>query len=71
MLFRPKEVHRASGIRGIFKPLPKRNSHICHQTFGFGSKELPVPDLHLHREPTIETGSIDLDCFPWKEPADC
>jgi hypothetical protein len=71
MLFRPEEVHRASGIGGVFKPLPKGHSHIPHQTFRLGSKDLPIADLHLNQEPTIETGSIDLDCFPWKEPADC
>jgi hypothetical protein len=71
MLFRPEEVHRASGIGSVFKPLPKGHSHIPHQTFRLGSKDLPVADLHPNRESTIETGSIDLDCFPWKEPANC
>jgi hypothetical protein len=69
MLFRPEEVHRASGIGSIFKPLPKGNSHKRHQTFRLGSKDLPVADLHSNREPTVETGSIDLDHFTWKEPA--
>jgi hypothetical protein len=71
MLFRPEEVHRTSGIGSIFKPLPKRYSHIRHQTFRLGSKDLPVSNLHPNREPAIETGSIDLDCFFRKEPADC
>jgi len=71
MLFRPEEVHSASGIGSVFKPLPKGNSHITHQTLRLGSKDLPVADLHPNQEPTIETGSIDLDCFSRKEPADC
>jgi len=71
MLFRPEEVHRASGIGGIFKPLPEGHSHIRHETFGIGSNDLPVADLHSNREPTVETGSIDLNCFSGEEPADC
>jgi len=71
MLFRPEEVHRASGIGSVFKPLPKGHSHISHQTFRLGSKDLTIADLHLNREATIETGSIDLDGFLRKEPADC
>jgi hypothetical protein len=71
MLFRPEEVHRASGIGSVFKPLPKGHSHIPHQTFRFGSKDLPVADFHTNRETAIETGSIDLDYFLRKEPADC
>jgi len=70
MLFRPEEVHRASGIRSVFKPLPKGHSHKTHQTFRLGSKDLPVADLHPNREAAIETGSIDPDRFPWIEPAD-
>jgi hypothetical protein len=70
MLFRPEEVHRTSGIRSVFKPLPKGHGHICHQTFRLGSKDLPVTDLHPNREPAIETRSVDLNCLPWKEPAD-
>jgi hypothetical protein len=70
MLFRPEEVHRASGIGSVFKPFPKGHSHIAHQTFRLGSKNFSITDLHPIREPTIEAGSIDLDRFPWKEPAD-
>ena len=70
MLFRPEEVHRASGIRSIFKPLPEGHSHIRHQTFRLGSKDLPVANLHSNREPAIKTGSIDLNCFSREEPAD-
>ncbi len=71
MLLRPEEVHRASGIGGVFKPLPKWHRYVRHQTLGLGSKDLPVTDLYPDRKPTIETGSIDLDRFSWKEPADC
>jgi hypothetical protein len=71
MLFRPEEVHRASGIRSVFKPLPKGHRHISHQALGLGSENLPIADLDLDRMSTIETGSIDLDGFSWEEPADC
>ena len=71
MLFRPEEVHRASGIGSVFEPLPKGHRHIRHQAFGLGSEDFSVTDLHQDREPAIETGSIDLDCFPREKPADC
>jgi len=70
MLFRPEEVHRASGIGGIFKPLPERHGHVGHQTFRLGSKDLPVSNLHSNRKPAIETGDIDLNRFSGEEPAD-
>ena len=30
VLFRPEEVHGASGIRSVLEPLPERNCHITH-----------------------------------------
>jgi len=66
MLFRPEEVHRASGIRGIFKPFPIGYCHIGHYPFWFGSEDFPVSDLHPYGKPAIKTGSIDLNCFSWK-----
>jgi len=71
VFFRPEEIHRASGIGGIFKPLPKGHCHIGHQTFGVSSKNFPIPNLHPYGKPAIETRGIDLNCFPRKEPADC
>jgi len=71
MLFRPEEVHRASGIGRIFKPFPERHCHVRHQTFRLGSKDLPISNLYSNREPAVETGSIDLNCFSGEEPADC
>ena len=35
VLFRPEEVHGASGITDIFVPIIKRNSHMPHDTFRF------------------------------------
>ena len=70
MVFRPEEVHGASGIGWVFKPFPERHRDIRHQTFRLGSKDLPVSNLHSNREPTVETGSIDLNCFPREKPAD-
>jgi hypothetical protein len=70
MLFRPEEIHCASGVGSVFKPLPKGHSHVSHQTLRLDSKDLTIADLHPNRKPTIETGSVDPNCFSWKEPAD-
>jgi hypothetical protein len=70
MLFRPEEVHGASGIGNILRPPPIRYGHIPHEAFGFGSQDFPIADLHAYREATVKTGSIDLHCFAGKEPAD-
>jgi hypothetical protein len=71
MLFRPEEVHRASGIRRVFKPLPIGHRHIGHQILRLSSENLAIADLDPDRKSTIETRSIDLNCFSWEEPADC
>ena len=70
MLFRPEEVHGASGIGNILRPPPIRYGHIPHKAFGFGTQDFPVADLHAYREATVKTGSIDLHRFTRKEPAD-
>jgi len=51
--------------------LPHGNSHISHHPFGLNSKEDPILNIHPDRQPTIQTGCIDLNRFPGKKPADC
>jgi len=70
MLFRPEEVHGASGIGSIFGPFPEWHSHIPHQTLRISPQDLPVADLHLDGLAAVKTGCIDLDYFAREEPAD-
>jgi hypothetical protein len=70
VLFRPEEIHRASGIREVFVPFPHGNSDISHHPFGLDSEEDAILDIHPDRQPTIQTGCIDLNSFPRKKPAD-
>jgi hypothetical protein len=48
MLFRPKEVHCASGIWQIFEPVPERHGCVRHQALGFRALDFPV--LHIHAD---------------------
>jgi hypothetical protein len=70
MLFRPEEVHGASGIRNILDPPPEGDSHIPLDTLRLGAENLPVTDLDLKRPSAVEAGRINLDNFPGEEPAD-
>jgi hypothetical protein len=70
MLFRPEEIHGASGIREVVEPLPKRDGCISNQTFRFGPLEFTILHYHSDRRSTVKTRSIDLDTFAWKKPAD-
>jgi len=46
MLFRPEEIHGASGIGSVFEPFSKRDARVCDQAFRFGTLHNPV--LHFH-----------------------
>ena len=70
MLFRPEEIHGASGIGNIIEPLPERYGCIGYQTFWFGTLDRTIFHHHPHGRSAIKTRSIDLDCFSRKEPAD-
>jgi len=69
MLFRPEEIHGASGIGEVFIPFPHGNSYISHQSFRFNAEENAVFDIHPHGQPAIQTGGIDPDGLPGKKPA--
>jgi len=46
---RPEEVHGASGIGNVVEPLPKRYRYVPHQTFGFGTLDDTILQLHSDR----------------------
>jgi len=66
MLFRPEEVHGASGIGNVFHPPPERYGYVSHETLRIGAEDFPVPDLYPDRKPAIQTGGIYLHRFPRK-----
>jgi hypothetical protein len=70
VLFRPEEVHGASGIADILIPSPERNGHMSNDTVRFGVQEGAILHLQPNRQPAIQTGRINSDCFTRKEPAD-
>jgi hypothetical protein len=70
VLFRPKEIHCASGIREVVKPLPKRHRGVGHKTFGVGALQLTIFHFNFDRRSTIETRGIDLNDLSRKQPAD-
>ena len=70
MFFRPEEIHCASGIGDVFEPLPKRDRCVRYQAFRFGTLDYTILHLHSDRQPTVETGGVDLNRLSWKEPAD-
>ena len=71
MLFRPEEIHGASGIRKVFVPFPHGNSHISHHPFRLIPEENAIFYIHPHRQPAIQAGRIDPNGLPGKKPADC
>ena len=70
MLFRPEEVHGASGVREVVEPLPERNRYVGGHAIGVHAKDRPVTNFYANGESTIEAWTIYTDHFPWKEPAD-
>ena len=70
MLFRPEELHEASGIGSVQIPITKGQRAVGDDTAGVAIFDDPVLDLHPHGRTAIETRSIDLNGFAWEEPAD-
>ena len=70
MLFRPEEIHCASGKREVFPPLPKRNRHIGHDAFRIGMKYAPVSNFYGNGESAVQTWTIDTNRLARKKPAD-
>ena len=71
MLFRPEEIHGASGIREVFVPFPHGNGHISHHPFRLNMEEDAIFYIHPHRQPAIQAGRIDPNGLPGEKPADC
>ena len=71
MIFRPEEVHGASGMGKAVHPLGKWHRHIAHDSFGFGFYENAIPKFHLDRGTAIKAGSVDPDQLSRKKPANC
>jgi hypothetical protein len=42
-----------------------------HDTFRVGFYHRPILNFHVHRHTAIQAGSVDLNQFPRKEPANC
>ena len=70
MLFRPEEIHGTSGVREIVEPIPKGNGYIPHYAFRFSIPDYAILHFHSDRRTTIQTGSINPDCFSREKPAD-
>jgi hypothetical protein len=71
VLFRPEEIHGASGIGEIVEPFPERSRSISYYTFRLNTLDDTFFHFHSDWQPTIKAGSINLDGFAWKKPADC
>ncbi len=70
MIFRPEEIHCASGIRNVVPPFPQRNRHIGGDAFRIGMKYSPVSNLYGNGESAVQTWAIDANSLTWKKPAD-
>ena len=66
MIFRPEEIHCASGKREVVPPLVKRNGHIGCDAFWIGMKYGSVPKFYCNGESAIQTWTIDTNRFTWK-----
>ena len=71
MLFRPEDVHGASGIGDVVEPLGEWNSYVSYYPLRVGAKENAVSYLHMEWLPAIQTGGIYTDYLSRKKPADC
>ena len=70
VLFRPEEVHPASGMREVVEPLPERHRHIDGGLFGVQPEDRSITDFDADGEPAIETRAIDTDRLSGEKPAD-
>ncbi len=70
MLFRPEDVHGASGISHILKPFPEGNRHVGHVSRGFLIQEFSILELDAKRLSAIEARKIHGYFLAGKEPAD-
>jgi hypothetical protein len=48
MLFRPEEIHSASGVRPVFHPFPQWDCDITNYFRRFDFNEIPVSYFHCY-----------------------
>ncbi len=70
MLFRPEEIHSASGMGQVIKPLAKRDTGVGNKTFWVSFFNHTIFHFHFDRRSTVKTGSINPDNLPREKPAD-
>jgi len=70
VLFRPEEVHGASGIGKVFNPPPERDSDITDDLIGTFAHDFPIPGFYEERLSAIQTGGVHPHRFTRKKPAD-
>ena len=66
MLFRPKEIHAASGKRQVVAPFPERNIEIQTEAGWVLALYDAVAHCHMQRITAGETGRVYFDGFPGK-----
>lgn len=71
MLFRPEEVHGASGKRDVFKPVSVRHGNIGDRRTGINFFEFAVTDLDTNRFPAIQAGRVNPHGLAGEKPANC
>jgi hypothetical protein len=70
MLFRPEEIHGASGVGQIVEPLFEGNGGVSHDALWLCLLNRPVHHLHPDGSTAIQAGRIDPHAFSRKKPAD-
>jgi hypothetical protein len=71
MLFRPEEIHGASGKTCVFKPFPERHRDIGHESTGFLIiQNLSVLDNNPERVTAIQAGGFYRHRLSGEKPAD-
>jgi hypothetical protein len=68
MLFRPKEIHAASGKRQIVPPLSIRNVEVETKAFRLFTLDYTVAHSHMLHLAAAEARRFDFDGFARKQP---
>jgi hypothetical protein len=71
VLFRPEEVHGASGKGQARQPLGEGHRHVSHDTCRFGFGYRAILHGHLQRFAAVQAGGVNLHGMPRKQPANC
>lgn len=70
MLFRPEEIHGASGIGQIVEPVSEWNGGVSNDFLRLGILDGTVLHLYPDGGTAIQAGRIDPYCLSGKQPAD-